>query len=325
MNKRILVTGAAGFIGSHLCEKLIELGYRVSGIDNFDPFYPRSYKERNIAAIINHPSFEFIEGDLGNPDDLDQFSELPDAVIHLAAKAGVQPSLNAPSDYIHTNILLTNHLLEWMNQKGVKKLVFASSSSVYGNTEQVPFAEDQPVDQPVSPYAFTKRSCELMNYTYHDLHGFDIINLRFFTVYGERQRPDLAIHKFVSKIIRKEAIHLYGDGSTSRDYTYWKDTVSGITAALRYIFDNNTIFEIINLGNNKPVKLIELVEAIAASLGLTPQLVFTEKMPGDVDITYADINKAGRMLQYAPACTLEEGLKNFVVWYKQENNLLQHN
>jgi UDP-glucuronate 4-epimerase len=325
MTKKILVTGAAGFIGSHLCEKLIRLGYKVSGIDNFDPFYPRHYKEKNIEKLINDPSFEFIEGDLGNWQELEKFKEVPDVVIHLAAKAGVQPSLSAPSDYIRTNILLTNNLLEWMRQRKVQKLIFASSSSVYGNTKNVPFNESQDVDHPVSPYAFTKRSCELMNYTYHKLYGFDIINLRFFTVYGERQRPDLAIHKFIDKIINNQPVHLYGDGSTSRDYTYWEDTITGIVASLNYIEKEKGVFDLINLGNSKPVMLRELVTKIATALGLEPQIIYEDKKPGDVDITFADINKARNLLGYSPQISLEAGLMNFVNWFKGNSENVQQN
>ena len=325
MTKKILVTGAAGFIGSHLCEKLIQLGYTVYGIDNFDPFYPRHYKERNIEKIINNPSFEFIEGDIGNRHDLEKFKEVPDVVIHLAAKAGVQPSLSAPSEYILTNILLTNNLLEWMRQKKIQKLLFASSSSVYGNTKDIPFKEDQDVDHPVSPYAFTKRSCELMNYTYHKLYSFDILNLRFFTVYGERQRPDLAIHKFIDKVINNQPVHLYGDGSTTRDYTYWEDTISGIVASLKYIEKEKGVFDIINLGNNKPVMLSELVTKIATVLDLEPQIIYEDKKPGDVDITFADINKAGKLLGYSPQTSLETGLMNFANWFKHNRRNVQLN
>ncbi|HSU27281.1 MAG TPA: GDP-mannose 4,6-dehydratase [Chitinophagaceae bacterium] len=319
MNKRILVTGAAGFIGSHVCERLLSQGYIVTGIDNFDPFYPRQIKEKNLAASLANPSFEFIEGDAGDTGTQDKITRIPDLVIHLAAKAGVLPSLKAPPDYIIGNILLTNKILEWMREKGIKKMIFASSSSVYGNTDVIPFREDQPVNSPFSPYAFTKRSCELMNYTYHQLYGMDIMNLRLFTVYGERQRPDLAIHKFVHLIMQKKSIHLYGDGSTSRDYTYWKDIVDGISSSLDYILAHEGVFEVINLGNNKPVKLIELVEQIAAVMNTHPDIIYEEKKPGDVDITYADISKAGKILGYEPRTSMKDGLSNFINWFKHAN------
>jgi UDP-glucuronate 4-epimerase len=305
MSKKILITGAAGFIGSHLSEKLLEYGHTVLGIDNFDDFYPKAYKEANLRLLLASNSFEFVTGDFGSEGDLNKFSNKPDIVIHLAAKAGVQPSLQTPANYIETNIT---------------KLVFASSSSVYGNTLEIPFKETQDVGQPVSPYAFTKRSCELMNYTYHQLYNFDIINLRFFTVYGERQRPDLAIHKFVAKILKNEPIHLYGDGSTSRDYTYWADTVKGIIAAMQLVDTGTNIFEIINLGNNSPVTLQELVDNIGEVMQVKPQIVYEGKKPGDVDITYADISKAKKLLGYSPDTALKTGLANFLAWYLKINN-----
>lgn len=317
MPERILITGVAGFIGSHLSEHLLGLGYEVTGIDNFDPFYPRAVKERNLKSLKNRAGFTFIEGDAADPNILKKVVPLPSAVIHLAAKAGVQPSLADPDGYIISNILLTNRLLEWMRTNDIKKFVFASSSSVYGNTDVVPFKEEQAVNSPVSPYAFTKRSCELMNYTYHDLYGMDIVNLRFFTVYGERQRPDLAIHKFVKKIANGEPIQIYGEGDTSRDYTYWKDTVAGITASLQYVMSNNTVFETFNLGNQTPMKLLDLVNAIGEAMGETPQMQFESKKSGDVDITYADISKAATKLHYHPVTRMDEGLRNFVKWFRQ--------
>lgn len=318
MSKRVLVTGAAGFIGSHLCELLIQSGYQVCGIDNFDSFYSRSIKEKNLSGILNHPLFNFIEGDAGDPDILNQVNDLPDIVIHLAAKAGVQPSLKNPADYIITNILLTNKILEWMKNKQIKKLIFASSSSVYGNISIIPFVESQQADSPFSPYAFTKRSCELMNYTYHDVYGLDIINLRFFTVYGERQRPDLAIYKFVNKIWNDEPIQVYGDGETSRDYTYWKDTVNGIMGAINYITNNINVFETINLGNHTPVKLRDLVKRIGATMNKDPKILYEEKKTGDVDITCADISKAQNLLNYYPQTSLQSGLDLFFKWFKND-------
>jgi UDP-glucuronate 4-epimerase len=318
---RILVTGAAGFIGSHVCEQLLMAGYKVSGIDNFDSFYPRHYKERNLTSFIHHPDFEFIEGDFGSEKDLMQLQELPAVVVHLAARAGVLPSLQAPSKYIHTNIVLTNSLLEWMRKKEIRKLVFASSSSVYGNTKSIPFHETQNVDFPVSPYAFSKRTCELMNYTYHDIYGMDVINLRFFTVYGERQRPDLAIHKFLDRILHDQPVVLYGDGSTSRDYTYWNDTTAGVLGAVKYILTHKKVYEIINLGNSAPVKLIELVNTMAEILGVQPKLVFEEKKAGDVDATYADINKARKLLGYNPETELVVGLEKFINWYRLQQTV----
>ncbi len=319
MPKRILVTGAAGFIGSHLCEHLIYQGYNVTGIDCFDDFYSRSLKEMNMAGFINNPAFEFIAGDAGEKSVLDKIRHKPEVVIHLAAKAGVQPSLVSPGAYIKTNILLTNNILEWMKEKGISKMLFASSSSVYGNNKTIPFKEDQKTDNPISPYAFTKKSCELMNYTYHKLYNFDIINLRFFTVYGERQRPDLAIHKFVKKVLAGQPIYLYGDLKSSRDYTYWKDTINGISSALSFILSREGIYEIINLGNNHPIELGKLVQKIAEGTGIIPQIVYEDKKPGDVDITYADISKANELLGYYPKYNLSAGLENFIKWFKLMN------
>lgn len=318
MKQSIVVTGAAGFIGSHLCEALLSAGHTVTGIDNFDLFYDRSVKEQNLSVSLQHPNFSFIEGDAGNKKILESISMMVDTVVHLAAKAGVQPSLNNAAGYIHSNIQVTNVLLEWMKEKGIKKLVFASSSSVYGNNAKVPFEEEDMVAEPISPYAFTKRSCELMNYTYHHLYKLDVINLRFFTVYGERQRPDLAIHKFVKLLQEGRAITLYGDGKSSRDYTYYADTVKGIVSAIQYISGHSGVFETINLGNNKPVYLIDLINTIADVMQIQPTIIYEEMKPGDVNITYANINKANQLLGYAPSTSVRTGIENFIAWYKEQ-------
>ncbi len=323
MAKVILVTGAAGFIGSHLCEKLLAEGYRVIGIDNFDPFYPKKYKEQNITKCLQHPLFRLISKDAGDPAVLYEINETIDAVIHLAAKAGVQPSLKNPKQYIDSNISVTNNVLEWMRTKGMKKLIFASSSSVYGNSLQTPFHEKQSTDTAFSPYAFTKKACEVMNYTYHSLFDIDVINLRFFTVYGERQRPDLAIHKFVANILAGKPIYMYGDGSSARDYTYYADTVSGIFAALQYIFNHVKVYEIINLGNSKPIQLIELIQTIASVTGVEPIIIQDIDKPGDVAITYAAVDHAKELLDYQPTTTMQDGITNFVAWYKTNTYLNQ--
>lgn len=314
---KIVVTGCAGFIGSHLCEKLLALGHSVIGIDNFDPFYARSIKERNLSSFIHHPDFDFLEFDLADSDRLNEELERKhiDAVIHLAGKAGVRPSIEAPHDYTRANIVATQNILELMKNKGIKKLAFASSSSVYGNTKEVPFHETQDVSQPISPYAFTKKACELINYTYHALYGLDIINMRFFTVFGPRQRPDLAIHKFTRLILNKAEIPMFGDGSTSRDYTYYEDTVDGICGALNYLFEHDQVYEIINLGNNQPVRLSDMIGAIERATGSKANIKQLPMQPGDVDITFANIEKAERMLGYHPRYSFEEGVRNFVTWY----------
>jgi nucleoside-diphosphate-sugar epimerase len=318
MCKTIFVTGAAGFIGSHLCEALLTQGHTVIGIDNFDPFYDRDLKEQNLQICRQSPSFFFYEGDAGDADLLNSLPHKIEVVVHLAAKAGVLPSLKNPKAYIDANISVTNTLLEWMRSKSISKFVFASSSSVYGNSASIPFIETDPVNEPISPYAFTKRSCELMNYTYHNLYGIDVVNLRFFTVYGERQRPDLAIRKFVHRIFSGLSISVYGDGSTARDYTYCKDTVSGITGAIDYVTQHTGVYEIFNLGNNKPITLLELIAAIGKACGKEPILVFEDKKPGDVDITFASIEKAKEKLGYHPQTTLENGMARFVTWYKEQ-------
>ncbi|MEO6347930.1 MAG: NAD-dependent epimerase/dehydratase family protein [Aquaticitalea sp.] len=318
MKNSILVTGAAGFIGSHLCEALLKIGYTVIGIDNFDSFYDRKIKEQNLNCSLQHPDFTFIEGDAGDKNLLISISAKIDIVVHLAAKAGVLPSLNNPQAYIKTNIALTNNLLEWMKEKDLKKLVFASSSSVYGNNSKIPFEEADGVNEPISPYAFSKRSCELMNYTYHSLYGFDIINLRFFTVYGERQRPDLAIHKFVHNILEGKPIKIYGDGKTARDYTYYADTVDGVLSAINYIETNSGVWDTFNLGNHNPVYLIDLINTISSVCKVDPILVFEDMKPGDVNITYASIEKAAKVLGYNPRVEIKTGIENFVKWYKEQ-------
>jgi nucleoside-diphosphate-sugar epimerase len=311
----ILVTGAGGFIGSHLCEKLLGMGYRVAGVDNFDLFYSRSEKEKNLSISKLHSNFTFHEFDISDSAAYSVLKEDYDAVIHLAAKAGVIPSLSNPSSYIQSNVLATNVLLEWIRQRKISKFIFASSSSVYGNNLKTPFCESNPVDFPISPYAFTKRSCELMNYTYHHLYNIDVINLRFFTVYGERQRPDLAIRKFTKNILEEIPIVIYGDGQTARDYTYCADIINGITLALEYIITKSGTFEIVNLGNNSPIKLGHLIKTICDKLQKDAIIHNDAMRPGDVDITFANIDKAQSLFGYYPSTSIELGIEKFVNWY----------
>lgn len=314
----LLVTGCAGFIGSHLTERLLASGYRVVGVDNFDSFYARRIKERNLSLAKKHANFSFIEADIRQTDWLNEINADVDTVIHLAGKAGVRPSIEQPSDYISTNIVGTHNLLGWMRARGISKMVFASSSSVYGNNEKIPFSETDSVDQPISPYAFTKRSCELLNHTYHHLYGMGIINLRFFTVYGERQRPDLAIHKFVGMMANDEPITMYGTGDTSRDYTYVSDIVDGIVAALDYLNQHPGTYEIVNLGNQNPVTLQNLVQTLYRLMDKEPQVANLPKQAGDVERTFADVSKAARLFGYQPRVSLEDGLRRFVTWYRKE-------
>lgn len=321
MLSTVIVTGCAGFIGSHLSEQLLATGHKVIGIDNFDPFYKRDVKERNLSSFINHPHFRFIEVDLADGEALRESleQETVDVIVHLAGKAGVRPSIEDPNGYIRANIVATQNILDLMKAKGIKKLAFASSSSVYGNTKETPFHEEQDVSNPISPYAFTKKACELINYTYHSLYELDIINLRFFTVFGPRQRPDLAIHKFTRLILSGEEIPMFGDGSTSRDYTYYEDTVAGIRGAISYLENNTRVYETINLGNNQPVTLSAMISAIEKATGIKANIKQLPMQPGDVDITFANIGKAQELLGYNPKYSFEEGVKNFVDWYRSVN------
>lgn len=314
----ILVTGCAGFIGSHVCTLLLNNGFRVIGVDNFDPFYNRSVKEANLAKFKAHPAFSFYEIDItGGLDAIE--NENIHVVIHLAAKAGVRPSIEDPSGYIKVNITGTQKVHDFMQARSINKLVFASSSSVYGNNKKMPFSEDDNVDNPISPYAYTKKAGELMNYTLHHLYKVDVVNLRFFTVYGPGQRPDLAIHKFVKAIAKDQPLVLFGNGETARDYTYVDDTVAGIYGALQYCLRNTGIYTTVNLGNNKPVKLQELVDIIYEVMGKDRDVIHEPMQAGDVDITFADISKASRLLNYKPATSMEEGIKKFVAWYNAAN------
>ncbi len=315
---KVLITGCAGFIGSHLSEYCLSQGHEVVGIDNFDSFYSSLQKKSNLSFSLKNSRFAFFEGDITDINTLVKLPEGIEAVIHLAAKAGVRPSIINPLTYTHTNITGTLTVLEWMRQRKINKMVFGSSSSVYGNNKKVPFSETDLVDFPISPYAFTKKACELLNHTYHHLHGLDIINLRFFTVYGPRQRPDLAIRKFVELISSGKPIQLFGDGSTARDYTYIDDIRDGIYNALNYTVSNKNVFETFNIGNSHPVKLIELVNCIGNTLNKKPIITYTSMQPGDVDITFANIEKAKIILNYNPSTLLNDGIRNFVNWFKND-------
>lgn len=314
---KILLTGCAGFIGSHTAERLLEAGHEVIGIDNFSKFYSRSIKERNMSGFINHPSFTFHKVDIRDKKTLfDTLTTPVNIVVHLAAKAGVRPSIKDPKAYIEVNVNGTHNILQWMVETGCKKFFFASSSSIYGNQKSIPFKEDEVDDKPISPYAATKRSAELMNFTYHHLYHIDIINARFFTVYGPRQRPDLAIHKFTKLIDENASIEMYGDGSTARDYTYISDTVSGIFNGANYLLNHNDVYETINLGNNTPVKLSDLIETLYRHMEKQPEVKQMPMQEGDVDITFADISRAKSLIGYSPEIPFNVGIAKFVDWYK---------
>jgi UDP-glucuronate 4-epimerase len=303
-----------------VAEKLLSVGYRVIGLDNFDPFYPRYIKENNLKSLSNSQNFSFEEGDICDKDFLSNiFGKYKiDIVIHLAAKAGVRPSVMNPSEFFEVNVLGTLNLLETMNQFGVKQLLFSSSSSVYGNNEKIPYSEMDSVDHPISPYAATKKAGELLTHTFYHLYQFSVINLRFFTVYGPRQRPDLAIHKFFSNLYSEKPIEIFGDGNTERDYTYIDDTVSGILGSLDYIQEKNLVYETINLGNSSPIKLVDLIRQIEK---VTDKKFIKISMPmqeGDVQCTYADISKAKELLHYNPQVKMEHGLLNFKNWFENK-------
>lgn len=311
---KILITGVAGFIGSNLAETLIYEGHTIEGIDNFDPFYDEKIKNRNISSFENAPGFKLHRINLLEKQKISQiiFEGNFDLVIHLAAKAGVRPSIADPEAYFKTNLEGTLNLLEAMKAANLKKLVFASSSSVYGNNEKVPFSENDNVDFPISPYAASKKAGELLCHTYHHLFNFDIFCLRFFTVYGQRQRPDLAIHKFTKALLNNEEIPFYGDGSSRRDYTHISDIVQGIKLSVQKLKG----FEIINLGESQTTSLSELLAYLEKFTGKKARLKQLPFQPGDVQQTFADISKAKKLLGYNPSVSMEQGLQNFVQWYK---------
>jgi len=316
-NETILITGGAGFIGSHLIEKLISIGYRVICIDNFDNFYARIKKENNIEKIRYSPEFCLIEGDIRDKKLIENIFSVNtiSLVIHLAAKAGVRPSIHNPCEYFDVNVNGTLNLLETMKKFSVQKLIFASSSSIYGNNSKIPYSESDNVDFPISPYAASKKSGELLTYTYHHLYKFNVISLRFFTVYGPRQRPDLAIYKFFKNIKNKQPIDVYGDGSTSRDYTYIDDIVEGICGSIVFLNANSKVHEIINLGNYNPICLSDLIKLIEQITGKQFLINYVAMQPGDVILTHANIDKAQRLINYNPKNTIEEGLIKFNKWF----------
>lgn len=342
-----LITGGSGFIGSHLIENLLKNGHSVISIDNFDDFYDYKIKIRNTLESIGLEStfsfedkssdietvikqtksenFQLYNVDIRNQNGLKEIfqNHQIDLIIHLAALAGVRPSTERPLDYEEVNIKGTMHLWELARDFGIKKFVCASSSSIYGNNEKVPFSESDAVDQPISPYAATKRAVEILGNVYHSLYGIDMIHLRFFTVYGPRQRPDLAIHKFTKLISENQEIPFYGDGSTARDYTFIDDIIHGIIGSIEYLENNNNIYEIINLGENEVITLNEMVATLEKALGETANRKNLPMQAGDVTKTNADIAKATTLLAYKPAVNFQNGIKIFVEWFlrnREENS-----
>ena len=316
--KTYLITGGAGFIGSSLADDLLEKNNRVVVIDNFCDFYDPQIKENNIKNALENDNYKLYRGDIRDKELLNRiFSENNiDIVVHLAAMAGVRPSIENPVLYQEVNCLGTQNILECMKEKRIMNLVMASSSSVYGNSKTVPFKETDIVDFAISPYAATKKANEVMTHVYHKLYNMNVIMLRFFTVYGPRQRPDLAINKFTRLMLEGKKIPMFGDGSTSRDYTYIGDIVDGIERSVNYCLNNSNVYEILNLGNSSPVSLKEMINIIGKCLNVVPDIEELPMQPGDVDRTYACIDKAKNMIGYNPQTPFEEGIKKFVKWYK---------
>ena len=312
-----LVTGGAGFIGSHVCERLLREGHSVCALDDLNPFYDPALKQQNLSELESFKSrFSFVKGDLVNPAEIDSLisEKRFDQIIHLAARAGVRPSLEKPALYQRVNVEGTVNLLEAARRAGTKKLIMASSSSVYGVNSKIPFSEGDPIFNAISPYAASKLACEALGHVYHHVHGMDIVMLRLFTVYGPRQRPDLAIHKFARLITEGKPIPVFGDGSTARDYTYVTDTVDGIIACTNHEFG----FDIFNLGESQTVTLKYLVELLEGSLGKQAVIERLPNQPGDVPVTYADISKARSRLNYLPQVNIEQGIPLFVEWFRRE-------
>ena len=312
----ILITGGAGFIGSTLADRLIK-NNKIIVIDNFNDYYDVSIKEKNVSVSLNNPNYKLYRGDICDVDLIKKiFDENKiDCVVHIAARAGVRPSLENPLEYIRTNIYGTTNILEQMRLHDVKKLVFASSSSVYGNCSAEKFSEDLKVTEPISPYAATKSACEQMIYTYSKLYEIQSVCLRFFTVYGPKQRPDLAIRKFTELIEQDKPIPVYGDGTTMRDYTFIEDIIDGICSAIKY---DKTPYEIINLGGGSPVTLNEMISTIEKILGKKAIINRLPMQKGDVNKTVSDISKARNLLGYNPKTSFEEGIEKFVDWRKHQ-------
>ena len=319
--KHILLTGGAGFIGSTLAEKLLKEGQHVTVIDNFSDFYNPERKEANILPLLKFPNFKLIRLDITDYDGLFAKVDKHDVIVHLAAKAGVRPSIEDPLGYEEVNVKGTINLLEFAKHHGIKQFVFASSSSVYGTNPEVPWVEDSQIDHIISPYAGTKRSGEIQGKIYSHLYGIRFIALRLFTVFGPKQRPDLAIHKFSNLILKNQPITLYGEGNTIRDYTYVDDIVDAFISAISY---NHSLFEIINIGNNKPISLIELVNNLEEVFDMKSKIIFEKEQPGDVPVTFANIEKAEQLLGYEPKTSIKNGLFKFKNWILEASHQMKN-
>ncbi len=314
MSSHVLITGGAGFIGSHLTRRLLERGDRVSVLDDFNGFYDPALKRANVAPFVGRDDYRLKEGDIRDAELVDRLFRDGrfDQVVHLAARAGVRPSLSEPILYEEVNCIGTLHLLEAARRHGPETFIFGSSSSVYGINRKVPFSETDEVNQPISPYATTKRTGELLCFNYHHLYGLKTACLRFFTVYGPAQRPEMAIHKFTDQLAKGQPLTLFGDGNSRRDYTFVSDIIDGIVATMELAPG----FEILNLGGAETTALKDLVSWLAEELGVEPRIERQPDQPGDVPITYADVSKAGRLLGYSPKVPIREGLREFVRWYR---------
>ena len=312
----VLVTGAAGFIGSHITDMLLSQGRTVVGFDSFDNFYSPDRKERNLARARDHGGFTLVRGDIRDADALRRLPEGIDTILHLAARAGVRPSIEDPELYADVNVMGTSRLLHWAKSREIGTFVFASSSSVYGNNKKVPFAESDRVDHPISPYAATKKAGELLCHAASHLDGLTVACLRLFTVYGPRQRPDLAIYKFAHILSDGGVIPMFGDGSSSRDYTYIDDIVAGVLGALDWAGRHAGEYEIFNLGNCRSVTLSEMIGTISEEVGVEPRIEQLPMQPGDVMRTYADISRAKNMLGYRPDTEFRMRVQRFLKWFE---------
>ncbi len=314
----VLITGSAGFMGSHLAEAMLAAGHRVVGLDNFDPYYDPQIKRRNLARLLESEAFALIEGDIRDAEVVNHlFADTgPDWVLHWAAKAGVRPSLQMPAEYAAVNVEGTTNILEAARSHMPVKVVFASSSSVYGAENPLPFREDADVSRPISPYAATKVASEALCHSFHHLYDLPVMCLRLFTVYGPRQRPDLAINKFVRLMSKRQPIPLYGDGSTTRDYTYIDDVIAAVMKAVELDFG----FEIVNIGSNRPVRLSDLVTALEQVMGVKAAIEYLPQQAGDVPHTLADISRARQLLDWEPQVSLQQGLSSFLDWMAKQPN-----
>ncbi len=314
----VLLTGCAGFIGSHLTQRLLQDGHRVIGVDNFCDFYSPTLKYENMECCLKHERFHLNKIDIRDYESLVKLLSRYDVdmIVHIAAMAGVRPSIARPLDYHDVNVNGTVALLEACHQFDIKSFIFASSSSVYGNNAKVPFSESDPVDNPISPYAASKKAGELISHTYHHIYDISTVCLRFFTVYGPRQRPDLAIRSFSEKMLKGEPIPVYGDGSTQRDYTYIEDIINGVMAAIAYV-RGELVYDIFNLGNSKTIPLKTMISTLEEALGIKAKKQELPMQPGDVTRTYADIDKSRRVLGYDPQTDFGTGIEKFVSWLKK--------